>query len=114
MLAATFGVVFGLGAQILRPDAPVAAVAAEPAAEPARAPGHDRDVLEAQLLGDEARALTPTALHLDEQARTRWLLVAADLSEAAKGAPNPSVRAEHRRTLARLEELGILRRGATR
>lgn len=89
-----------------------AVVGSEPQAVPTTlrqvlVPAHT--MARARALRDEAEALTPTQVLLDERARERWLPLAAELERTLeREAPPEPLRGELQATLAALERTGVL------
>lgn len=110
LAAAALGVVAAVALQGLRADASVAEpapleVAAPPAVMVKATP---ISLSEAQVLHDEAAALTPAGVALDETAHSTWLPRIGRL-EAAVADPGlaPEIRAELSATLDALTQVGL-------
>ncbi len=64
----------------------------------------------AQALRDQAEALTPTQVMLDERAQERWLPLLGELEQLQRGPETPrAVQVEVEATLAALSRAGIRR-----
>lgn len=113
LASAALGVVVAVLMQSIAADAPPQAWAASLAARvPPPSVGSQQlprfTAAEAAALRDEAEALTPTAVVLDERAGLRWRPLLADLTTAAVDPATPaSVRSDLHATCAALERLGL-------
>jgi len=93
----------------------LSAVAVQATREPQSVPAPIEQVVvsadtlaQARSLRDEAEALTPTEVWLDEAVRERWLPLAADLERTLQHPDTPSaLRRELEATLAALERAGV-------
>lgn len=109
-VAAVLGVGTAFALQALQADASGVMPTALPGevAAPAPPPGPAISLAEAQALHDEAAALTPAGVTLDERAHAVWLPRLAALTAAA-GDPGvaPAIRDELQATLQALARVGI-------
>jgi hypothetical protein len=101
-LAIALGVAAGLGIGSLRRTAPVATAVVESRIDPELLAG-------VQALRDEAEALTPASVDLDEQARELWMPRVAKIELALADPQTPEqLRVELDATLIALEQVGVL------
>ncbi len=108
-LAACLGLAAALGIQAARGSAAGASPVAPGIAAQIRAERVDDAVLEPIVrLRDDAEALTPAEVLLDERARERWIPVMPELRRQAEDPGQPMlVRMELEATLVALERAGI-------
>jgi len=102
-LAVALGIAAGLALGSIRRAGPVAAQAVEARVDPELLAG-------VQALRDEAEALTPASVALDERAHELWIPRVARIELALADPQTPAaIRTELDATLAALEQVGVLR-----